>query len=78
MLNEEGVCVVNDNVVAVLTHYSEFLEGVVWLAWDSFRKSDMYEFWWKLQVHHFDWKMLSCGVVDGYLAVFTAGDQQFP
>lgn len=46
MLDEEWVRVVDDHVVAVFTHDSEFLVRIIWFAWKPFWKSNVHKFWW--------------------------------
>jgi hypothetical protein len=64
VLDQERFRIVNNNVIAVFTHDSKLLERLIFTK-DSICKGNMNKFWRKLQVHHFDWQMLSCGVVNG-------------
>lgn len=55
VLHQEGIGVVDNDVVSILAHYSELLVHFVHLAWNSVSEGNMNEFRWKFKVQHLDW-----------------------
>lgn len=76
MVNQEGLGVVYDDVIAVFSNDTELLHRFI-LSQNTVCEGYVHKFWRKFKMHHFDWEVLSSSIMDGDTAVLAGADQEF-